>query len=662
MNAHAGLWLIAAGAVLVYASLPDGDDELAPAPPAEARAADVTGRLAIVEVVPREAASGSAIALSYTGATPGAALQVSLGKRPLRVLSERTGTLVAELPAGLVPGSAKLRLASGGERSKSYELKIKAADWRKPFRNLLGGWVLLVLGVRRLARAARSVSSLSSSRWPAHSVWKWAAASAGTLLGALLQSTTAAAGLLAGGVSSRRLGVQPAAACFLGAQVGAAAAPLLFHGATEPHVGLLIVGVGGLVQNFSTSRSARAWAWLVLAAGLVAFSVQLLRPSFGPFASDPQLLVVLDRVAPRGVLGSLSRVLLGASLVALFQGPAPVLVLASAIAQLMGHAHPRDTLLLLSGAGLGSALAALLTTSGGARCRALTELNLLLGLCNTALTAATVDVWTLLARRLSDQASPLHWSAQLLPAGGFESALAFALSQLAAAALLLPLVSHAHRLLEWRRRAHARRAAERGTPAPLQQLSAVLDVQGRAVPNLLRLALHGERAAGSEAHAYLREADRKLHELCVEPAGACGTDPALLRLGCLQLQRTLESVLWNAEQLTDERVVSSAPALPDCAVAGLRELHALLAEGLASLREHVHSGSAPDPERTREREIEINVLDAELRRLLSVTAVEPRDLGVVRLVDALETSGNQLYRLAESLAPRELLEPAKLTR
>jgi hypothetical protein len=47
----------------------------------------------------------------------------------------------------------------------------------------------------------------------------------------------------------------------------------------------------------------------------------------------------------------------------------------------------------------------------------------------------------------------------------------------------------------------------------------------------------------------------------------------------------------------------------------------------------------------------INTLDSQLRAGLARNAIEPRDLRVVELVDALENAGNQLYRLAEAFQP-----------
>jgi hypothetical protein len=560
---HALGWIAASLRLLVYVKLP-GNDET-PTLEALGSAADEEAdqtKLRIVDAVPHEAVGGGAVAVRYLGATKLGTPRVWLAKLSLPILAARPGTLVVALPTELAPGRVRLRLTSGSERSRAYELKIKIGDWRKPFRNLV---------------------------------------------------------------------------------------------TTEPHRGVLGVAIGGCALCFASARSARALAWLILSAGLVAFAVQLLRPGFEPFFSSPELLTALDRAAPHGLIGAVSRVLLGALLAAAFQGPAPVMVLALTVAQLTGHEDPRSTLLLLSGSGLGSAVAALSTAPGDPRCRRLAELNLLVGLCSTLLTAALVNVSDMVAGRLLSHAWPIHWGTHRLPQSSWRVAVAFVISQLVASVTLLPCLSYAQRAL-----AHLVRvptfAAGEALLSP-RQWRAATAAQARALPQLLRLALHGDRAAGSAAESYLRQAQELLRAPFVfraAPATAAqSSESARLSLGYLQLQRAPEDVLCHAQQLTDDRMVWSAasprvPPLPEHAAHVLCELDGLIASGLAALAASFHSGARLDSHDTHAREILINALELELRQDLARGDIEPRDLGVMGLVDALETAGNQLFRLAET--------------
>jgi hypothetical protein len=83
------------------------------------------------------------------------------------------------------------------------------------------------------------------------------------------------------------------------------------------------------------------------------------------------------------------------------------------------------------------------------------------------------------------------------------------------------------------------------------------------------------------------------------------------------------------------------------------EMQALFSEGLAALGTGLETGAEVDLEAARAREIRMNGLEARARDALLAADREPaavaRHLAVLELVDAYETAGNQVYRLAEAL-------------
>jgi Na+/phosphate symporter len=662
-------WAASAALLLVYWGLSEGDD--AYAPQAVPRPISVEAqRLTISDVQPSEPTPGSALAITYSGVDAQAQPRIWLGRSELPVLARRAGFLVAQLPAGLAAGRIKIRATAGSERSKTFELRVKAVNWRKPFRNLCGGLALLVLGVQTLALGARGVLGFANAQHLAALTRpSFAAAGFGVLAGALTQSTTAVAGLLAGLTSSRALTELSAAAAFLGATLGAALAPLALANVAQPHWGLPALAIGTLLLGLARDRRSKAAARLMLGVGLVTFGVQVLRPDFEPFVSSARLLAALDGFAPGGLLGSASSALLGAGLVALFQGPAPVLILALAIAELTGHQSTRSILALLSGSGLGAALAALLTTSHRRRFHKLARLNLLAGACGTLLTAATVEPFS----RLSDVLAAGHahaiWNGKhLLSPIAWPVIVAFALSQLTAAAVLLPLLP---RLLRWVERSWPERAALAELPAvPAERavrdgLCAVLGGQQAALPSILELALDGLRGSGRRAEHQLAEAHAALDALFAGPLVTSaaarplgGADLGCIALACQQLQRAFEALLEQAERLTESRILCSqpsaqplTPSAPEQAL--LREVHGLIAAGLRSVLTHLRAQSAPDADETRAREIRLNATEASTRRALLADGLESQhlqqSLGLIELIAAYETAGNQLYRLAETL-------------
>ena len=659
-------WLCTALVVAVYFSLPDGDDTLAV--PVNAPAADVPipARIEVVAVTPSDATPGSAVTVQFAGAQKPQQVQAFLGKTELVVLSRLEDALVVRLPSSSVPGHLKLRVSDGEERSKPYDLRIKSENWRKPFRSLLGGFALLIFGISVFGRGAREAVGLRST----HVLARWArrgpaALGMGMGLGALAQSTTAAAGVLAGLVGSSLLALGPAAAAFLGAQLGAATAPLV-SGLLDPREGLLVVALGVMWLGFAKSRRASALSRLTLGVGLIAFGLQTLRPGFEPFVQDPTLLGMVSQLRATSLGGVLTCALLGAMLVAVFQGPGPVCVLVLVLAQTTAEWDLRTALAVLSGSGLGAALGSMLTSATGQGSRKLLLLNLMLGLGSTLISAAGVDVFA----HLADWVVPgipheVRWGKRvLLPNLGLHLGAAFAMSQLAAALLLLPAAFPLARLVErWFPRDRPSAIPNVGDAARVTQarLLTVAETQLSALLPLRELALDGDRDAGQRVELSISEAQALLDELVAGPVVALGDAPEsrALRSAALtgvQLQRSLEGLERQAERFVDARVALSHDGRPrelaegDLAV--LDEMHANLSAAGDALLSALRGDSVMDLEAARAREIAMNALEARLRRgaLEGDAQMVRSHLAVLKLADAYEATGNQLSRLSEAVA------------
>jgi Na+/phosphate symporter len=647
--------------------LSEGDDAFAPQPLPRAHVDAEAQRLTISDVSPSDPTSGSVLSVTLSGLNANVQPRMWLGRTELHVVAHRADWLVVQLPSGLAAGRIKIRATAGSERSKAHELRVKPINWRKPFRNLCGGLALLVLGVQALSRGARGVLGFSNAqRLAAITRPRFAAASFGVVAGAITQSTTAVAGLLAGLVSTRALSELAAAAVFLGATLGAALAPLALANVAEPRWGLPAVAIGTLMLGLARDRRSRAVAGMILGVGLVAFGVQVLRPDFEPFVSNGTLLATVDGFAPGGPIGTACSALLGALLVALFQGPAPVLILALGIADLTGHESTRSILALLSGSGLGAGLAVVLTTYHSRRQRRLAQLSFLAGACSTLLTAASVDVFSRVSDRLAEGHVHAIWNGKhLLSPLGWPVVVAFALSQLTAAVILLPVLPL---LLRWVERVLPERAlAELPAAAAIDTvrsgLAVALTAQQAALPSVLELALDGLRGAGRSAEHRLVDAHSALATLFAGPvlalpATRTATDLGRIALACRQLQRALEAVLEQAERLTENRILYSEPGarvlrLADADQALLREVHGLISAGLSSVLAHLRAGTPPDPDETRAREIRLNATESRTRHALLRDGLESnhvqQSLGLIELIDAYEMAGNQLYRLSETL-------------
>ena len=662
-------WIASCLIVLVYFLLPDGESA-EPLDPGQASGVDATPeqRLDVVAISPGDAVAGSAVTVSYEGVSGNVPVRAFAGKEELPVLARREGALVVRLPAELPVGRVKIRVAAGEERSKPYPLQIKTANYRKPFRNLVGGFALLIFGIGILARGARGAAGLGNAHLIARLGRRGPAAlGLGAVIGALAQSTTAAAGLLAGLVASSLLAVVPAASAFLGAQIGAASAPLV-TGLIDPREGLLVIAIGVLWLGLSADRRSTAIGRFVLGAGLIAFGLQTLRPGFEPFVQDPSLLSFVASLRADSALHVAVCALLGAALVAVLQGPAPVVVLVLVLAQTTAEWDLKTALAVLSGSGLGAAFGALITTPAGRSCRRLAQLHLLLGAGSTLLSALTVGLWAWLADRIVPGVPhEIEWGKRvLLPNFGLHLGVAFALSQLGAALVLLPAVPVlARRLEHWFPDARPGELSRVGDVAGVVRsaLLRVLSAHRSGLEPLLDLALEGRREAGRTAEHRLADAHDELEALLAGPVLRLekeGEGHVLGRtaFGCLQLERALDAVHRQAERLIDRRVALSANAearlLPHQDEDTLRQLHTLLAEGVDALTRSIEQRSPADLDLARAREIRMNGLEARARAAVLSGEPEPSivrlHLAVLGLVDAYEAAGNQVYRLSEALA------------
>lgn len=680
---HALAWLLSLAIVVVYVALPDAErDALEQAAEQNKDDGDENERLEIHNVSPLEPYPGSSIIVTHSGAGDSAGLYVYAGKTELRVLARHDGELVARLPSALSAGDLKIRLATGEVtkpyhlrtlRTKPFHVRVKAPNWRKVFRSLIGGMAMVALGIVLMSRGVRASTGLEVARVVTRTARRRSVAYGfGALTGALAQSTTGAAGILAALASSSVLPVVAAALAFLGAQVGATVAPLLVTGLVEPREGLVAVVIGIVWLGLATDRRASAIGKLLLGAGFVAFGLQTFRPGLEPFLSDPILLAMTEELRARSVTDVAACAVIGTVLVAAFQGPAPLVLLILGVAQTTGHWDLRTALALLSGTGLGAALAALVTTSSGVLPRKLARLNLLLGSASTLFTASTAALFAQLAHALfGEQPAALHWTRRVsLGALGGELALAFVLSQVAAALLLGLSVERTFRWLERRKVERETLPSSESEAAEVlrRELVSVLVLLQAALDSTAVLAQTGARAFGQRAEHALENARRALEKMLelrvttLQHYSSLDDGLSGAAFSCLQLLGAVEALLSRAERATDARLSASAQhdanGLPWDDDLVLRELHTLVSEGLSTTSSCLTEQRAPDLDKARAREIKINRLEAHARGVLLEAAPTPqlveRRLQVLQVIDAYEVVGNQVYRLTESVGSNTL--------
>jgi Na+/phosphate symporter len=683
-------WALSAALLGGYALLGDdpapggGPDlgETGPQLPEEDRGKEM---IEVVEVRPADPAPGGAVEvdfintfqnkrrplhawLSVTDYAAGKQLPSTEMER-LHASDER---LIVRVPLEAFEGRAKLRVGYTKEdRSKPYDLRVRAVSHRKLFREVLGGLALLVFGLRVMSRGSRQYTGHRSQGILARIGRRAPAAlGLGLMVGGLTQFTTTAAGLVVGLVESHLLATVPAVVVLLGAQLGAAVTPSVL-GLVSTKEGLLVLTVGVLWLGLASDRRSEAFGKIILGCGLLFFGLYLLRQGFEPLVSDPEIFPYIDRFDAATLPGRLSCVAAGILLSAILQGPAPVFVLVLGLAQSSGRLDLASALAILSGSGLGAAIGTLVVAwPFGRDARRLARLHLLLGAASTVLLAVSVGLWASIA----DAAVPGHAAEIaygkkiLLPKMGGHLVAGFALSQLTVTALLAAVAPAAARLLA-RLMPETQRplaAISGGVPALRAGLGAVLGHYHRALQAINELCLTGHRGRGRDCEHVLADARAEIEDLFGGAVRSKVTDPDMIRLrqaalATVQLQRAIENLLRHAERSTEQNMALSpagqAWQLAPQDEATLRALHGLLIEGVSALGEQLKTGETPDLDTARAREIRLNGMEQESRMDLLGDADRGEDSGVIakrlnssELVNAYETVGNHLYRLYETLA------------
>jgi hypothetical protein len=642
----------------------------------------------VVEVRPGEVTPGSAIEvffintyaqknrpfhawLSVTDYRTGRQLPAT----ELEVLHADDERVVVRVPRQAFEGRAKLRVGYNKEdRSKPYDLRLRTINYRKLFREVVGGLALLFFGLRVMARGGRQYTGDRGNGLLARIGRRTpAAVGLGVAVGGITQFTTTAAGLVVGLVESHLMAVGPAVAVLLGAQLGAAVTPSVL-GLISTREGLLVLTIGVLWLSLASDRRSEAFGKIILGCGLLFFGLHLLRQGFEPLVSDPELLPYIDQFDASTFTGRLSCVGVGILMTALLQGPAPVFVLVLGLAQSTGRIDLASALAILSGTAVGSAIGTQIVAGPfGTASAKVARVHLLLGLCGTVLLALTASALA----ELTDALVPGHVGAIaygkkiLIPHMGRHLVAGFAIGQAVTTVLLLAGIPAAARLVE---RATRRSGARRATPlagsagatALRAGLAAVLERYREVLAAIHDLCLLGQRRRGRDGEHLLADTRVQLETLLGGALISRSEVPDMIRLrqaalATVQLQRALEDLLHHAERNTEQNL-ALLPAdkvwkIPTKDEASLKALHGLLLEGIEELAAQVKTGATPDLDGARAREIRLNATESDSRQGLLVDADKGEPSGLIalrlnstELINAYETVGNHLYRLNEALA------------
>lgn len=681
----AAAWVLSAALVAGYFAVgeevPDAGEAQHMTPSEKPKKA---ANIDIVEAVPTEATPGNVVELRIEGVDDGpeaAPLRVQLSqgqwdvKRDMEILHRKQDLLVLRVPNEAKRGPAKLRLFQGDKKSKPFDLRVQPRNNRKIYRSIVGGLALLIFGLAMLSNGARAWAGQRSQGLFSRLARRTpGAVGLGVVVGGVTQFTTTAAGLVVGLVESHLLSVIPAVGVLVGAQIGAAATPSIL-GLASTREGLLVAAVGVLWGEIASDRRSRAFGKMILGVGLLFYGLHNLRVGFEPLVGDPELLPYIGVFDASYLTGLLACALAGAVLAAVLQSPAPVFVLVLGLAESTGRLDLQSALAILSGTGLGAAVATnIVAAPFGRESRQVGRLHLFVALIGTVFLISTVDVWAFVSDTLigGDPGKIAYGKKVLLPNMGQHIVAGFLISQAAVTVILAATLPALARVLRSMmpplsdKDSAPMLLGAAGVRALRAGLARVVALQRQGVVAILDLCLSGHRARGVEAEHLLADARAELEGLFAGAVRSRSNEPEIAKLRqaaltTLQLQRVLEDLLRQAERST-ERYLALSPAgeawqVPPRDEANLRALHGLLLEGIEDVIAKLEAGERPDMDQARAREIRLNALEQETRNELLVDADRGEEaraialrLNSTDLVNAYEAAGNHLYRLCEALA------------
>ncbi|HEX2674999.1 MAG TPA: Na/Pi symporter, partial [Polyangiales bacterium] len=443
-------WLLTL-AVIAYAL----SQELA-APPAlpQDDASDADGendKLRVTDLKPLELSPGAALIVSVDGLTASEPVSVEIAKAPAPILRRSASQLVVRVPRNTAYGAAKLRVLSGSKRSKPRWLTLRPLPRDEMLRNCLGGMAIFLLGLGLVGRALRQYAGRRvRARLSLLTRGRVRPAALGALLGLTMQSTTSVAALLGGLCGARMLKAGAALVLLIGAQLGSAAAAVLFPLiATREALWILCIGV--VWWSLAESRVSRALGNAMIGTGLLFHGLGLLQAGFAPLVSDPMLTPYFATFHSHELAGLLACVGAGAALTGLLQGPAAVFAVVMSLAQATGVLSLHDGLAILAGVNLGAVMNTYAATwPFGGEARRMANTHTLLAVVMSAVTVLGVPLWTRAADAIvaGNPGLAAYGAEVLLPRMGLHLGLGFVMSQLAAVLTALVLLPWALRRID----------------------------------------------------------------------------------------------------------------------------------------------------------------------------------------------------------------------
>ncbi|MBT8078857.1 MAG: Na/Pi cotransporter family protein [Gammaproteobacteria bacterium] len=239
--------------------------------------------------------------------------------------------------------------------------EVSTLDLGVMFTQLGGGLALFLYGMRRMTESLKIVAGNNMKNLLARlTANRFAAAFAGTVVTAVIQSSSVTTVLVVGFVSAGLLTVSQSIGVILGANVGTTITAQIVAFAIYKY-GLLLIAAGFFTEIMARRARTKQWAMAVMGLGLIFFGMELMSMATGPLRQWPPFLELMQNMR-----NPLLTIAIGALFTAIVQSSSAttgiVIVFAS-----QGLISLEAGIGLIFGANLGTCATAFLSTIGRPR-------------------------------------------------------------------------------------------------------------------------------------------------------------------------------------------------------------------------------------------------------------------------------------------------------
>ena len=234
-------------------------------------------------------------------------------------------------------------------------------EWGVILTQLGGGLALFLYGMRRMTESLKTVAGSSMKSLLAQLTSnRFTAALAGTVITAVIQSSSVTTVLMVGFVSAGLLTLSQSIGVILGANVGTTFTAQIIAFQVYKY-GLLMIAVGFFMEVLGRRERVRQWGTALMGLGLIFFGMELMSIATGPVRGWPPFIELMQNMR-----NPLLSVAIGALFTAIVQSSSAttgiVIVLAS-----QGLISLESGIGLLFGANIGTCVTAIVSSLGRPR-------------------------------------------------------------------------------------------------------------------------------------------------------------------------------------------------------------------------------------------------------------------------------------------------------